>query len=212
MRNIPIFSTKLGVASLTLSNIPYTKAAYVRIQDSLEPEKFLKECCDFCVAVGAEFVFASGKLFLEKYAVYSTILELKCFKNLLPEGTAKVIPVNENNMERWRNLYWMRMRDVPTAAYISASDMPKFLRENQCYFVTLQETEIGIGMVKDDEIVAVAGSVPGMGKEVLLALCKQISGEKIKVRVAKENIPAMKLYTSLGFCQASTVSTWYKIY
>ena len=43
MRDMPFFTTLSGVASLTLSQIPYTGKAYIRIQDSTEPEQFLRE-------------------------------------------------------------------------------------------------------------------------------------------------------------------------
>ena len=44
MRNIPVFTTEFGVASLILKEIPYTGIAYVRLQSSLFPEKLLEEC------------------------------------------------------------------------------------------------------------------------------------------------------------------------
>ena len=90
MKDMPMFTTESGVASLTLSNIPYTKAAYIQIQDTQEPEKFIKECCDFCVAVGAESVFASGHKFLEEYPHYTDILALECNKDDLPTTKAIV--------------------------------------------------------------------------------------------------------------------------
>ena len=39
MRNIPVFTTEFGVASLILKEIPYKGTAYVRLQSSLYPEK-----------------------------------------------------------------------------------------------------------------------------------------------------------------------------
>jgi hypothetical protein len=35
MRDIPMFTTEYGVASLVLKEIPYQAAAYITIQDSL---------------------------------------------------------------------------------------------------------------------------------------------------------------------------------
>ena len=73
MRDMPFFTTRLGVSSLTLSQIPYTKQAYIRIQDSREPEAFLQECLGFCKALGAEKVYATGHAVCEKYPEYATM-------------------------------------------------------------------------------------------------------------------------------------------
>jgi len=211
MKDMPLFATEYGIASLTLSNIPYTKAAYIQIQDSREPEQLVTECRDFCVAVGAESVYATGHTCLEIYPHHTAVLELERSKYDLPFTSAVLSEVSENNMERWREIYWNRMRNVYNAAYISKTDMQKYLIQGKCYFVVLEGKEIGIGMVKDNEIIVVASMLPGMGQDVVLALSKQISGEKIKVTVADQNKPAMRLYEQLGFQCANVVANWYKI-
>ena len=48
MKDLPLFTTEHGVASLVLKEIPYQKTAYIILRDSLEPEALLKECADFC--------------------------------------------------------------------------------------------------------------------------------------------------------------------
>lgn len=212
MKDMPMFTTESGVASLTLSNIPYTKAAYIQIHDTCEPEKFIKECCDFCVAVGAESVFAAGNACLERYSHYTDILTLECFKNDLPPANAITMLVDAENAERWREIYWDRMVNVPNASYISNRDMMKRLETSQCFFVFHDDREIGIGMCHQDEITVVVGTVPGMGREVVLALAQNIVAEKIKVTVANENRPAMDLYERLGFTCTEVISKWYKIY
>ena len=60
MKDIPLFTTEFGIASLTLNEIPYSRKAYFRIQDSAQPEQFVEECRDFCRAVGAEEIYATG--------------------------------------------------------------------------------------------------------------------------------------------------------
>ena len=56
MRDIPVFTTEYGVASLVLREIPYRQEAYISIQSSLQPEELLAECVSFCRACGAEKV------------------------------------------------------------------------------------------------------------------------------------------------------------
>lgn len=211
MKDFPLFTTEAGIASLTLSNIPYTKTAYFQIQDSQDPEQLVKDCRDFCVAVGAEAVYGTGHVFLEQYPFHTSIIELECFKDDLPLTKAFVSKVSKANAERWRELYWDRMREVYNSAYISKSDMKRHLEECECYFVYLEECEVGIGMVKGNEITVMAGIVPGKGCDVLLALAKQVNSDKVKVTVADQNISAMRLYARLGFTRTNVISKWYKI-
>ena len=51
MRDLPMFTTEFGVASLILKEIPYREEAYILVQSTQEPEKLLRECIDFCRAV-----------------------------------------------------------------------------------------------------------------------------------------------------------------
>ena len=67
MRDFPVFTTENGVGSLSLKEIPYSGIAYVTIHDSSFPTEFLKECLDFCRAVGATKVYATGHETLEVY-------------------------------------------------------------------------------------------------------------------------------------------------
>ena len=67
MRDFPMFTTENGIASLILKQIPYWGSAYIRIQDSKEPEMLLAECVDFCHCAGAQKIYATGHSVLEKY-------------------------------------------------------------------------------------------------------------------------------------------------
>ena len=60
LKDIPLFTTDAGIASLLLGEVSYRKEAYVRIR-SVQPGKLaelLEECISFCRMVGAERVFA----------------------------------------------------------------------------------------------------------------------------------------------------------
>ena len=62
MKDIGIFPTRYGVASLILREIPYRQEAYIRVQD-VEPEDLsllLGECGDFCRACGAQKILWTG--------------------------------------------------------------------------------------------------------------------------------------------------------
>ena len=62
MKDIGIFPTEYGVASLILREIPYRKEAYIRVQD-VQPGalvQLLNECGDFCRACGAQTILWTG--------------------------------------------------------------------------------------------------------------------------------------------------------
>ena len=60
MKDLQVFTTEHGAASLILKEIPYRKLAFIHIQD-VQPgglEEHLKECVSFCRMAGAERILA----------------------------------------------------------------------------------------------------------------------------------------------------------
>ena len=82
LRNIPIFTTEFGVASLILESVAARKEAYVRIQSSLQPEKLIEECVSFCKACGAERVYATGHEILASYPLHTSILQMNADRTI----------------------------------------------------------------------------------------------------------------------------------
>ena len=211
MRNIPIFTTEYGVASLILKEIPYTQKAYVRLQSSLYPEKLLEECVGFCRAAGAEEIYATGHDALEKYPLQTRILLLEISKGLLPNTDAVVRPVLPEQADQWKAYYNQSMTEVDNAAYIDNADVNKMLKDGDGYFVYRNGALVGIGRAAEDQIFAVASCVRGGGKDTLLALAGCLSAEQLCLEVASTNYRAMRLYERLGFRQTKELSRWYKI-
>ena len=210
MRDIPMFTTENGVASLCLGNVAYTKTAYIYIRDTQVPEAFLKECFDFCRSVGAESVYATGHSYLSMYEQAVSVLEMQC-DSLTDNTVANLIPVQDNTLEEWRSIYNAKMANVPNAAYITYHGAKKYLQEGNCYFVYKENKMIGVGVVGDHKIDAVASVCRGGGKDVVLALCKYLNGVPVTLRVADSNSKAIQLYHSLGFEVCSVAERWYKI-
>ena len=105
MRDFPIFTTENGVGSLVLKEIPYRGVAYITIRDSSAPAEFLNECADFCRAVGAQHVYASGHSILESYPVYTSIVQMSASTEFIPETDAALFPVTEKTVSRWKDIY-----------------------------------------------------------------------------------------------------------
>ena len=122
MRDIPMFTTEYGVASLVLKEIPYQGAAYITIQDSLEPEQLLVECVQFCRMCGAERIFATGHEILESRELYTAMWELRRSLEGFPETDAALWPVQERNLEQWREIYNNKVKKLPNGAWMTQAE------------------------------------------------------------------------------------------
>ncbi len=211
MRNIPVFTTEYGVASLTLSEIPYRQEAYIRLQDTDTPDKLLVQCVDFCKACGAQRIYAAGHGYLDRYPLHTQIWEMWASRFALGETTAALFPVQEQTLDIWRSHYNARMAQVPNAATMTLSDGKKLLEEGSGYFIHRGETLLGIGKASGDMISAVAALVPGSGAELIAALCGALSEDRVRVEVASENHRAVRLYEKLGFVKTRQISVWYQV-
>lgn len=211
MRDIPLFTTDFGVAALTLSEVPYKAEAYIRILSASEPNALLQECCQFCKAVGAEHIYATGHNVLDAYPVHTAIWKMRCSRENLADTDAALFPVQEQNMEYWRQIYNTNMRNIPNAATMTAAKAAELLSKGNAYFVHRDQQLLGIGVASGETVEAIISVVKGAGETVLLALNHALSGDCVEVEVASENLRAVNLYHRLGFFKAEEISKWYKI-
>lgn len=211
MRNIPVFTTENGVGALVLQEIPYTGNAYVRIHDSAAPQAFLHECVDFCTMAGAKRIYATGHTVLENYPLHTVILQFSCLRESLPETDACVFPVTEGTLSSWRDIYNKKMTGVPNAAWMTDAGAQEMLRKGQGYFVHRGGQLLGIGMVTDGMLAAVASCSPGGGSQVVCALAHALCGDTVLLEAASENQKAMALYGRLGFTAVKEISRWHQL-
>lgn len=212
MRNIPVFTTEYGVASLILESVAARKEAYVRIQSSLDPEKLLQECKEFCVACGAQRVYAAGHNILDSHPLHTAIIEMKAPKSAIGETDAALFPMQEETMMLWRTHYNEGMWRVDNAAWLSELEMKKILTEGSAYFAHREGTLLGIGKASAGRIDAVVSLVRGAGEDVVRALTHALSDDTVTIEVASTNRRAISLYERLGFISTREVSRWYQIF
>ena len=212
MKDIPVFTSEYGAASLVLREIPYRQRAYITILDSLEPAKLLEECVGFCRACGAETVFATGANELQRYPLASSIVEMWRPKAGLEGTDALLVPITKESVGQWRKICNRRMADVAIAAFFTAQDEKTLLNDADAYFVEKDGVLVGIGKASGDTIHAIASLIPGMGETALRALATALTGEHIRLTVADSNEKAIGLYTRLGFQQTKDLSRWYKVF
>ena len=209
MRDFPVFTTQNGVASLVLREVPYKAEAYITLQDTQEPELLLKECVEFCQAVGAEYIYAKGHPILEKYPLHTAVWQMQRACNGLPETDAALFPVTEDTLEQWCRIYNEKMKTVPNASTVTMDYGKKLLERGAGYFVHRGNELLGIGSIDGDTLESVISIKAGCGKDVLLALCSAIFSDEIRLEVASVNVSALKLYDKLGFIKTKELSRWF---
>lgn len=209
MRDIPMFTTENGVASLILRAIPTQGAAYVHLQSSLTPEKLLEECVSFCRSAGAEQIFTTGNPVLEKYPLFTTVFHFRGTVSGVGETDCCLFPVTEKTWPEFCRIYNEKMASVPTAQMLRLLDREEYGKN--AYFVHRDGVLQGIGVVSNNEISAIAACQKGAGRDVLAALCRVLPGEEITLQVAESNQKAMSLYSRCGFLKTGEGTRWYKI-
>lgn len=211
MKDIPVFTSEYGAASLILKEIPYQGTAYVIIRDSLEPEMLIEECRSFCAVCGADRVFATGHAALEKWPFYTAMWRLKCAVRTISDTDASLLPVRDDTLEIWRGIYNEKVKRVPNGAWMTEADGRKMLKKGDGYFIHRGQMLLGIGRAAGDIIDWVAASRPGGGAEVVAALARVITGDTVSLTVASTNEKALRLYESLGFEKTEEISRWYAL-
>lgn len=215
MRNIPVFTTDDGVASLILKEIPYKQTAFIRIQD-VQPgglEGLVRECAGFCRAAGAETVYAAGHPELSAYPLHTVIYCMSRTEAAsgrdTPEGC--LWPVTEQTAGNWRTIYNEKMASVDHAATLSSFDERELLRTGGAYFVHRDGVLWGIGWIRKGEVLALASCVPGRGRDVLETLLTAEPDQHVTLEVASTNQRAIRLYESMGFLKTGEKSRWYRV-
>lgn len=212
MKDLPVFTTENGVASLTLREVPTQGCAYIRLQASEELDKLLEDCIGFCRMVGAERVYASGNTILEALPLHTALWEMTCLRESLDETDAALWPVQEQTLEEFQKLYNQKIASVPNAAWMTDVEAKRMLAAGEGYFIHRGENFLGIGMVSGEKILFVASFVPGAGEEVVRALAHAAAGDRITLEVASENHKAVALYERLGFIKVREISRWYRVF
>ena len=211
MKDIPVFTTEYGAASLFLKEIPYRGRAHIKIQSSLEPEKLLEECVAFCRMCGAEWIDAAGDACLEKYPLITAVWVMQCDRAAIAQTDAYLFPVTEQTVQRWLDIYNERMADIPNAAYMDSQDGKELLKTGDGYFVHRDGKLLGIGKAKDDFIDTVIAVEKSMGQTVVQALASILTEQTVRLWVASANEKAVRLYERMGFVKTQEMSKWYRV-
>lgn len=211
MRDFPAFETDFGTAGLVLNQIPYTKTAYIHMINILDKEMLLLEAVDFCVAAGAEIIYLCDDEVKTDEQNVVHIYEMKQIVAALRDTDACLIPLTDDMLERWLEIYHKKMNGVDHSAHISYFEGKKMVLKGGCYFVHKDGTLLGIGQAYDNTVSCIAAVIPGAGADVLSALCHGLSSETVRVEVASTNLKAIRFYEKIGFVKTGIIRTWYRV-
>ena len=211
MRDIPVFTTEYGVASLALREIPYRQEAYICIQSSCQPEELLAECVGFCRACGAEKIFARNHEILEKYPLHTSIVKMRGIARVDDRKVENLFPVTEQTISKWREFMNQRLKDVDNAGTLVSQGEKVILESGGAYFVHKNGKLLGGGWLKEGELLLLA-AVPGAGEQVMHTLMSLQPDQPMELDVASTNTRAIRLYEKLGFVKNLELRRWYKVF
>lgn len=211
MRDIPVFTTEYGIASLALREIPYRQEAYICIQSSLQPEQLLAECVGFCRACGAEKIYARNHESLEKYPLHTSIVKMQGIAQVDESKVENLWPVTEQTISQWREFMNQRLKDVDNAGTLERQGEKEILERGGAYFVHRNGELLGGGWLVDGVLLLLA-AVPGAGERVMHTLMSLQPNQPIELDVASTNSRAIRLYEKAGFVKTEELRSWYKIF
>lgn len=214
VKDIPMFTTEFGVASLVLAEIPYRQEAYIRLR-SVQPGKLsemIAECVSFCRMVGAEHIYAAGHEDLEVYPLKAAVLDMQGDALVDWNKVENIFPVTEQTFGRWREVCNSRMSGVDCAATITAADEKKVLASGGAYFIHHQGELLGTGWMEEEKLLLICSVKPGAGERVMHTLMSLVEGGRIRLEVASTNDRAIRLYERMGFIAVGEVARWYRVF
>lgn len=211
MKDMSVFDTEYGVASLVLREVPYRQEAYIIIQSALQPEELLRECVSFCRMVGAEKIYARGHRFAEQYPLHCVIYEMRGQIEPHEEKMAHLWPVTAENIGKWRQLLNDRMKDIDNAGTLEKRGEQEILDLGGAYFVHSSGELLGAGWIAGDELMLLASVKKGAGECVLHTLLSTVPGQQIKLQVVSTNGRAIRLYERAGFIRTAELRRWYRV-
>lgn len=211
MKDIPLFPTDHGVASLILKEIPYRQTAYIHVQDvqSGQLRELLEECAGFCRAAGADHIFWTAEDVDEE--ADRLVIGMTGTAWVDPQKLENLFPVTEATVSQWRKIYNERMAQVDNAATLTAFDEKKIVDSGGAYFIHHNGQLLGIGWLEDTKLLAVAAVERGAGERVMHTLMSLVEGATMTLEVASTNEKAIDLYERLGFVKVKAVAKWYRL-
>ena len=190
MKNIPMFTSPYGVATLILREIPWSGSAYVLVRSVWNDQtaSLLEECRGFCRAVGAKEIFAAYDAEeLPAKPAYDMIRMMRPKAGLPAGEKLELEPLTRENSAAYLEIYNRCFVKVPSAAsYDQTSLEPLY-----------------------DEDLAWRPAYRGLGRNLALAVLQMVPSPVLHLKVASTNTRAIALYQRLGFTAECVEKRWF---
>ena len=217
MKNIPMFTSSYGVATLILREIGWSGHAYVLVRSvwNGRTAQLLEECRGFCRAVGAEEIYASWDTNeLPAEHAYDMISMIRP-KADLPEPAQPVDleQVTPETAEEYLRIYNRCFRDVPGAASYDRKSLEPLYGEDLAWLARVDGQFAGVAEISKEglEGIAVLPEFRGLGRELALSVLPMVPSPTLRLKVASTNHRAMALYDHLGFVREKLERRWYQL-
>ncbi len=206
MKNIPLFTSEYGVATLILEEIPTKGAGFVLVRSTDNLAGLLADGAKFCRMCGAGVVYGTGEGDFSGYPLAYGLLEFSAIKHQLPkpDGKVKLVAVDDSS-----GALFLQMYDQIFAGQVGIGT-PK-LEEGTGYLAYAGEKLVGIGQISPGRLEVIGSLKKGMGFSIAIALLSKISEEIITLQVCSLNETAIKLYEKLGFTEKGKMGDYYQI-
>lgn len=217
MKNIPMFTSSYGVATLILREIGWSGHAYVLVRSvwNGRTAQLLEECRGFCRAVGAEEIYASWETNeLPAEHAYDMIAMIRPKADLPePAQSVELEQVTPETAEEYLRIYNRCFRDVPSAASYDRKSLEPLYGEDLAWLARVDGQFAGVAEISKEglEGIAVLPEFRGLGRELALSVLPMVPSPTLRLKVASTNRRAMALYVRLGFVREKLERRWYRL-
>lgn len=216
MKNIPVFMSGGGTATIILQEVPKSGKAYVILQ-TIIPEcldTLLNDCKQFCIGAGAKIVYVSdGKKKLPLPHCYDLLVLTAPLPVTRDYRPIRLIPLTEETGMTYISIYNLCFEGVSHALSYDRQQLKRIEAMQQRAYLAVDENGdyIGIGELHEGELAAVA-VVPearGIGTDLTCTLLSLLEGNEVMLTVVSDNARALHMYEKLDFHVHDIESSWY---
>lgn len=217
MKNIPMFTSSYGLATLILKEIAWNGRAYVLVRSVWNDQTaaLLDECRSFCRAVGAEEIYASWDA-EELPAEHAwDMIDMACPKSALPapRQTVELEQATPETAEDYLRIYNQCFRDVPAAASYDRKSLEPLYGEELIWLAKVRGQYAAVAEISKEglEGIAVLPEFRGLGYDLAAAVLRMVPSTEVRLKVASTNVRARRLYDRLGFAETGISRRWYRL-
>lgn len=217
MKNIPLFTSAYGVATLILREISWSGSAYVLIRSVWNDQisELLEECRGFCRAVGAEAIYAAWELEELPGEHAYDMIGMACPKSALPapRQTVELEQVTPETAEEYLRIYNQCFRAVPSAASYDRKSLEPLYGEDLTWLAKVNGQYAAVAEISKEglEGIGVLPEYRGIGYDLAATVLQMVPNPVVRLKVASTNARALRLYERMGFAAETVVRRWYRI-